>query len=74
MEASKEDINSYLEEGVIMAIYYGRCDTCKYCWQDYSVNASECECEDITEEEIDKYFCDGNDGCPHYEEEEDEQF
>ena len=30
----------------------------------------ECEClkmDDMTEEEIDKYFCDGEDGCPCYE-------
>ena len=30
----------------------------------------ECEClkmDDMSEEEFDKYFCDGEDGCPYYE-------
>lgn len=28
----------------------------------------ECICEDITEEEFDKYFLNGDLGCPHYKE------
>lgn len=52
-----------------MSVYDGLCDMCKHCWQDRSVNASECFCEDITEDELDKYFVNGEKGCPHYEEE-----
>ena len=51
-----------------MSRYEGCCDTCKFCWQDFSVGASECECEDITEEAIIKHFEEGECGCPYYEE------
>lgn len=27
-----------------MSRYEGCCDTCKFCWQDFSVGASECGC------------------------------
>ena len=52
-----------------MSKYKGCCDTCKHCWQDFSVNASECECEEITEDLLEKHFTDGEKGCPFYEEE-----
>mgnify|MGYP003293438034 CR=1 FL=1 len=52
-----------------MSVYEGLCYMCKHRWQGLSVNASECECKNITEDEIDKYFVNGDKGCPHYEEE-----
>ena len=42
------------------------CENCKYLWADYSVNAFECESEEVNEEEIDKYFSEGKEGCPHF--------
>ena len=42
------------------------CETCKYFWEDHSVGASECENEIINEDELDKYYGDGEDGCPHW--------
>ena len=45
------------------------CDTCRYLWQDFSVNASECENNDPrwTDEEVTKYYENGEEGCPHWE-------
>ena len=42
------------------------CETCKYFWEDRSTNAFDCENTEINEDELDKYFCDGEDGCPHW--------
>ena len=42
------------------------CETCKYFWEDRSTNAFDCECEEIEEAEVDKYFTDGEAGCPHW--------
>lgn len=44
------------------------CRDCKFLFEDSSVNYFECECENMTEEEIDKYFVEDGDGCPHYQE------
>ena len=48
------------------------CWTCEYLWQDLSVNASDCENNDDnwTDEEIEKYFENGEEGCPHWKEQE----
>jgi hypothetical protein len=48
------------------------CENCKYLWADYSVNAFECENNEVNEEEIDKYFSEGKEGCPHFVEIEQE--
>ena len=50
-----------------MCGYNGCCDTCKYFWEDRSVNATECENQEITEEAIIKYYEDGEPGCPFWE-------
>ena len=42
------------------------CETCKYFWEDRSTNASDCENTEINEDELDKYYCDGEAGCPHW--------
>lgn len=52
-----------------MSVYEGTCWYCKHYWEDRSVGYAECECESITEEELDKYFTEDEKGCPHYEEE-----
>lgn len=47
------------------------CSNCKYYFYDYSTGASECGQEDnMTEEEIDKYFIEGRNKCPFYVENE----
>ena len=50
------------------------CFGCKYFWTDESVNACECkkaESGDMTEYEFEHHFCNGEIGCPHFEEVED---
>lgn len=42
------------------------CENCKYFWADYSVNAFECENNEVNEEELDEYFSEGKEGCPHF--------
>ena len=42
------------------------CENCKYLWADYSVNAFECENNEVNEEELDEYFSEGKEGCPHF--------
>ena len=46
------------------------CKTCKFLWQDWSVNASDFENNDDnwTDEEIEKYYENGEEGCPHWQE------
>ena len=46
------------------------CNNCKYCWKDESVGYRECQCEDdnFTEEELEKYEGNLEDGCPHFKE------
>lgn len=48
------------------------CETCEYFLEDPSVNAFDCEnCdEDWTDEEIEKYFENSEDGCPHWKQAE----
>ena len=43
------------------------CIGCKYFFEDMSVGAYDCECPDITEDEIITYFVNDNYGCPHFE-------
>ena len=48
------------------------CETCANCWEDPSVGARGCRCDELmTEEEIETYCEDMKDGCPHYEERKD---
>lgn len=44
-----------------------RCCDCRYFWEDRSVNDTECRNDNMTEDEIIKYYEDYNDGCPHFE-------
>lgn len=53
-----------------MAFCGGKCWDCKHYYEDMSVGYCECECDNITEEELDKYFTEDEAGCPHYEQEE----
>ena len=50
------------------------CWNCKYCNNDYYFATGTMECEkfdDMTEEDIEKYWTNEEDGCPYYECEED---
>lgn len=41
------------------------CRGCVHLWEDSSVNAFECGmAEEMTEEQIEKYFCCDEEGCP----------
>ena len=42
------------------------CETCKYFFEDESVGATDCTNESIEEDEIEKYYTDGEEGCPHW--------
>lgn len=45
------------------------CENCKYFFYDYQTGASECyRYDNMTEEETEKYFMNGEDNCPFYEE------
>ena len=44
-----------------------RCCDCKYFWEDRSVNDTECQNDNMTEDELIKYYEDYNEGCPHFE-------
>ena len=53
------------------------CDNCTHCWRDDSVGARECTmAEEMTEEEIETYYADMNEGCPYHktQEELDEEY
>ena len=53
-------------EGCIMK---KRCKNCKHFFYDYSTGASECgKYDNITEEETDKYYMEGEENCPYWEE------
>lgn len=44
------------------------CNGCKYFIEDTSVNACDCKrCEEMTEEQFEKYFGNDEDGCPFRE-------
>ena len=45
------------------------CENCKHFFYDYSTGTSECDRYDnMTEEETDKYYTEGEENCPHWEE------
>lgn len=45
------------------------CEGCKHLWIDRSVNAYDCEkCNEMTEEQFEKYFINDEEGCILYEE------
>lgn len=47
------------------------CNSCKYFSYDYSTGTSECcQYENMTEEEIEKYYTNGENNCPLYKENE----
>lgn len=43
------------------------CDTCKYFNEDWSVGYRECLNDDITDEELNKYFTINGKGCLYWE-------
>ena len=46
-----------------------RCENCKHFFYDYSTGASECgKYDNMTEEETDKYYMEGKENCPYWEE------
>ena len=49
------------------------CETCKYLEEDLSVGAAWCENNDPrwTDEEVTKYYENGEEGCPHWKEDKD---
>ena len=54
-----------VERGMNMACY-----GCKYLIEDESVNACDCKkCDELTEQQFEKYFINDDDGCPLYVEE-----
>jgi hypothetical protein len=42
------------------------CNNCSLCFCDPSVGNKECECEDITEDELQEYFTNGKSNCPYW--------
>lgn len=46
------------------------CTGCKHLWEDRSVGDAECMDGMITEDELDKYFVNDEEGCPYYEQED----
>jgi Zn finger protein HypA/HybF involved in hydrogenase expression len=44
------------------------CENCKHFWEDRSVNYFECTNCEITENEMERYFENGEDNCPRFEE------
>lgn len=46
------------------------CCNCGFVFCDISVNDIECECPDITEDELQDYFTDGKPNCPYWKESE----
>ena len=48
------------------------CETCVHCWTDESVGDRECtNTDEMTEEEIEKYYSEMENGCPYYRSQED---
>lgn len=45
------------------------CETCQHCWKDCSVGDRDCMVLEkfSSDEEVEKYFADAEDGCPLYE-------
>ena len=46
------------------------CCNCGFMFCDMSVNDIECENKDITEQELQEYFTEGKENCPHWKEQE----
>ena len=45
------------------------CENCKHFFYDYSTGTSECgQYDNMTEEETDKYYTEGKENCPCWEE------
>ena len=45
------------------------CNSCKHFWYDNSTGTSECgQYDNMTEDETDKYYTNGEDNCPSYNE------
>jgi hypothetical protein len=45
------------------------CNSCKHFWYDNSTGTSECgQYDNMTEDETDKYYTNGEDNCPFYKE------
>lgn len=42
------------------------CETCKFYSYDGSTGTSDCSNDNITEEEIDLFYSEGMEGCPHW--------
>ncbi len=40
------------------------CETCKYFFEDGSVGVTDCTNESIEEDDIEKYYTNGEEGCP----------
>ena len=46
-----------------------RCENCKHFFYDCSTGTSECgQYDNMTEEETDKYYTEGEENCPYWEE------
>lgn len=45
------------------------CDNCKHCWRDLSVGDRDCLVLEKfkSDEEVEKYFADMEEGCPFFE-------
>ena len=56
------------EESIINGKCNGNCDTCKHCFHDDSVGYRECKQRDeMTEEQVEHYEANLENGCPFYE-------
>ncbi|WP_158553013.1 DUF6472 family protein [Desulfotomaculum sp. OF05-3] len=48
-----------------------KCENCKYFFYDSSVGISECgQYDNMTEEETDKYYVEGEANCPYWKEDD----
>lgn len=43
------------------------CNNCKYCFTDQSTGATECDYQNITEEDLQKYFTNEQANCSYWE-------
>ena len=49
-----------------------KCENCRHFFYDNSTGASDCgQVNEMSEEDMDHYFMEGNENCPCYEEDDD---
>jgi uncharacterized protein YutD len=67
LENNKNEQSKHAAEFLISLELEKKCENCINYSEDISVNYSECNSADITEEEVEKYFVDYQSGCPYFQ-------